>query len=238
MSQKLSASTEGLSLSYLKRSLPGIPTAAVLDSKFSLLSQHQISKAHEPTLPYLVVSGFCAQVIESPNRRHIVGMSVAGDVVNLEVLLGERPSYGTVTIGPVQLAQIDVPQTSMLDGPEMRSLIASHALRAASNYRLWAYRSAALEAPQSIAHLLCEIRLRLAFKGLADRVLRTPFTQTDIADMCGISAIHANRAFSRLRDGGFGEMRRGDFYASDWSSLAEFAQFDPRSLGPMSNDWR
>lgn len=205
-------------------------STAVLNPTISFASEVQIPTTMDATGAFLVVNGFCAQITLVEGRRRIVGLSLAGDIINIEALLGGRPDYATVTIGTVQLAEVDDPQGVLSGQPQMMLKLTSHALRAASIGRLWAFRLAALDAPQSIAHLLCEVRHRLAHKGLAERVLRTPFTQTDIADMCGISAIHANRALGRLRDSGLGEMRRGDFYASSWSALEEYAQFEPGGL--------
>ena len=67
-------------------------------------------------------------------------------------------------------------------------------------------------------------------------------TQIDLADMCGVSAIHANRAVGKLRELGLGEIRRGDLYTSDWDALREYAQFEPDYLygdGPLrfDQDW-
>ena len=94
-----------------------------------------------------------------------------------------------------------------------------------------------LDAPQRIAHIYCEVQTRLHFVGLAnERVVRTPFTQKDIADMCGVSAIHANRAVSKLRELELGEIRRGSLYVTDWTQLRQYAAFDPSYLygnGPL-----
>ena len=117
-----------------------------------------------------------------------------------------------------------------------------HALDAAI-HRKWIQTLEQLDAPRRIAHLYSELHTRLDLIGRSvTRVLRTPFTQLDMADMCGVSAIHANRAVGKLRELGIAEIRRGDLYTNDWSALKDYAQFDPDYLygnGPlkMKEDW-
>lgn len=114
--------------------------------------------------------------------------------------------------------------------PEIAIELLCRTLRAAAISRQWAFRLAALNAPQKIAHLLSEVRHRVEAGNRHAQALRTPFTQKDIADMCGISAIHANRAIADIRERGLGEFRRGTFYASSWESLQDYANFDPSYL--------
>ena len=86
-------------------------------------------------------------------------------------------------------------------------------------------------APRRIAHLFAEVHTRLELIGRhVPSTLRTPFTQLDLADMCGVSAIHANRAVGKLRDLGIAEIRRGDLFCEDWDRLRRYARFDPDYL--------
>ncbi len=61
--------------------------------------------------------------------------------------------------------------------------------------------------------------------------------------MCGVSAIHANRAVGKLREQGIGEIRRGDLYTDDWDALKRYAGFDAsylygRGALELQGDWR
>ena len=100
-----------------------------------------------------------------------------------------------------------------------------------------------LDAPRRIAHIYCELQTRLQMVGLANpRAVRTTFTQLDIADMIGLSAVHANRAVGKLREVGLAEIRRGTLYTNEWDALRKYAQFDPTYLygdGPLKleDDW-
>ncbi|WP_245755878.1 Crp/Fnr family transcriptional regulator [Qipengyuania nanhaisediminis] len=94
-------------------------------------------------------------------------------------------------------------------------------------HRKWIQILEQLDAPKRIAHLYAELHKRLELIGRnVPRALRTPFTQLDLADMCGVSAIHANRAVGKLRDLGVAEIRRGDLYTDDWDRLKRYARFN------------
>ena len=60
--------------------------------------------------------------------------------------------------------------------------------------------------------------------------LRTPLIQADLADMCGTTTIHMNRALGQLKKEGIAEFRRGTVYVSDRARLEEFAGFNPDYL--------
>ena len=65
---------------------------------------------------------------------------------------------------------------------------------------------------------------------------RSPLNQTDLADMCGTTPIHMNRALSELRREDIAEFRRGLVIVRDRARLEAFGDFDPAYLygeGPL-----
>jgi CRP-like cAMP-binding protein len=53
-----------------------------------------------------------------------------------------------------------------------------------------------------VAYLLCELVWRQRAIGIAEgHAIRLPFTQTDLADMLGLTAVHTNRVLQRFRRG-------------------------------------
>lgn len=69
-----------------------------------------------------------------------------------------------------------------------------------ANQRNWTVNLDSRDALTRVAHLLCEITVRLQTVGLAkDFGLSSPFTQSDLAAACSISPIHANRTVQELR---------------------------------------
>lgn len=184
------------------------------------------------TTAFLVLDGFCGQTIDTDERRHIVGLAVSGDFINLNALAGRAQKHQTIALGPVTVAPIIIPNltTFFKERPEVGNLTLAESLRAEAISRCWTMRLAMSDAPHKIAHLIAEVQHRLHPDGSSMKVLRTPFTQSDIGDMCGITSIHANRALAALREMDIGEMRRGDFYVRNWLGLEKFASFDPGYL--------
>jgi Crp-like helix-turn-helix domain len=54
-----------------------------------------------------------------------------------------------------------------------------------------------------VTYLLCELVWRERAIGMAeDHAIRLPFTQTDLADMLGLTSVHTNRVLQGFRRGG------------------------------------
>jgi CRP-like cAMP-binding protein len=77
------------------------------------------------------------------------------------------------------------------------------------------------------AHLLLEMRHRLRMAGLADgQAFSFPFTQSDLADALGLTAIHTNRVLRDLREDGLLIFRGSAVQLLDLESLHGMTQFD------------
>jgi len=193
----------------------------------------------------ILISGYMFRTIESGNRRFIVGVHVPGDFVDLHAFALKRLDHNVVAAGPVTYGV--APHARLRQALEQRPRVARAlwfaTLLDAAIHRKWIQMLEQLDAPRRIAHIYCELHRRFELIGQVNaRSLRTPFTQIDLADMCGVSAIHANRAVGKLRELGLAEIRRGDLYTSDWAALYEYAQFNPDYLygdGPLrfDQDW-
>lgn len=80
---------------------------------------------------------------------------------------------------------------------------------------------------QRAAHLLCEIRQRLADVGLSnDRSFDLPLTQQHLADALGLSVVHVNRVLQVLKKLGLLQIRTSHVQIADLEKLETFAEFD------------
>lgn len=197
----------------------------------TLLDGERLIARGEPALrATILVDGFMISRVLRDGKRYIVGVHVPGDFVDLHGFALKHLDHDIVACGPAQIAQVERDRLREITQSRptiARALWFATLLDAAIN-RQWIRNLEALDAPQRIAHLYAELHHRLTLIGRnVSRTLRTPFTQTDLADMCGVSAIHANRAVARIRDLGLGEIRRGDLYIADWGALERYAGFDP-----------
>ena len=192
-----------------------------------------VTRGQTVTKATILVEGFVFRTICKQDRRFIVGINVPGDFVDLHGFALKHLDHDVVAAGPARIAQVDHRHLREVteDRPELARAMWFATLLDAAIHRQWIRNLEALDAAQRIAHLYAELHHRLSLIGRnVSRAVRTPFTQTDLADMCGVSPIHANRAVARLRELGLGEIRRGDMYIGDWQALEAYAGFDPAYL--------
>lgn len=181
----------------------------------------------------LLRDGLMVRTIERGQRRSIVGLCVPGDFVDLQGVTLRRLDHDIIAVGNVELVAFDhaAIEQAFESRPALGRALWFASLLDAAIHRRWIQMLEQHDAPRRIAHIYCELHTRLAFTGRAEAgVVRTPFTQFDLADMCGVSAVHANRAVAKLRDMELAEIRRGTLYAVDWEGLQQYAQFEPAYL--------
>lgn len=192
-----------------------------------------LPRGEAPDRAHILLDGFIFSAMEKAGDRFVVGVHVPGDFVDLHAFALQRLDHNLVAAGPARVAEVSHRQLQdvLTNRPALAQALWAATLLEAAIHRRWIRNLEALDAPRRIAHLFAELHCRLTMIGRnVSRALRTPFTQSDLADMCGVSAIHANRAVGRLRDLGLAEVRRGDLYTSDWQALKAYAGFDPGYL--------
>ncbi|MEO5865733.1 MAG: helix-turn-helix domain-containing protein, partial [Sphingomonas sp.] len=132
-------------------------------------------------------------------------------------------------------------KVAMVPHPAMRALTEKSAtltellwrstlIDAAIN-REWIVSVGARGAAARLAHLFCEMYMRLQRVGMTEgRRFAFPVTQTDLADATGLTAVHANRMLRQLREERLVEFRQGEVNILDWDQLRRFAEFEPGYL--------
>jgi CRP-like cAMP-binding protein len=82
-----------------------------------------------------------------------------------------------------------------------------------------------------MAHLLCELYVRLGVAGLVDGPsFSFPITQVQLGDALGMSAVHVNRVLQELRGENLFTWQGQTVRILDWEGLQQRAEFDPRYL--------
>ncbi|WP_236960264.1 Crp/Fnr family transcriptional regulator [Methylobacterium durans] len=83
------------------------------------------------------------------------------------------------------------------------------------------------DASKRLAHLFCELYLRLRAVGLADgHSYALPVTQLDLSDALGMTNVHVNRVLQELRRRELITLRGGRLTINHWPELVEVAEFD------------
>ena len=92
-------------------------------------------------------------------------------------------------------------------------------------------------ADKRLAHLLCELLVRLRAVGLAnDGSYELPITQAELADTVGLSEVHVNRVLQRLRALEVITLKNGRLVILDVAKLNEFSGFNPNYLHLTTRD--
>jgi CRP-like cAMP-binding protein len=178
----------------------------------------------------LVLDGFLySHKLVAGSRRQITSFFVPGDVADLPTLYLPRVDHSITTLGPAVLAF--VPHIALKDvldkSPALAQAFWRETLMQAAIFQEWVVNLGRRDAFARLAHILCELTLRLQAMGLArDLSFSMPWTQMDVADACGISNVHANRVIQELRHLGLVQWDSRRVTIRDWSALVRLGDFN------------
>lgn len=205
-----------------------------------------ISSEGDPVGPARVVlSGFACRHKVLPNgRRQIIGYLVPGDLCDVRGLLLRRMDHTICALAHTAVGTLS--REAALGITERHPHIA-HALwwstmLEESIAREWLISIGQRSALERLAHLLCEIFVRLQAVGLADgNRCEFPVTQVELADTLALSAVHVNRTLRELRAAELITIGSKSLEVHDFRALQQIAMFDPHYLHlnrPLGRDLR
>ena len=181
----------------------------------------------------ILIEGYLLRTIMEDGQRYVVGMHVPGDFADLHCFALKRLDHSLVTLGDALVGYVSHKRLEQVVErfPHLTRLLWFSTLLDAAIHRQWILKMEELPAPRRVAHVFAELWHRLDLVGLGRRDgLRTPLIQADLADMCGTTAIHMNRALGQMRKDGIAEFRRGTLYVGDRARLEQYGGFDPGYL--------
>jgi CRP-like cAMP-binding protein len=181
----------------------------------------------------LLLDGFIARIIEADGNRHIVGLQVPGDFVDLHAFALKRLDHDVVTIGPALLGYVTHEALAKVvrDEPHLTRMLWFSTLLDAAIHREWILKLEQLKAEERLAHIMLELWHRLNQVGLADaHGFNMPLLQTHLANACGTTAVHINRVIKAVRQRGLLDINRGRVTLPDREALERFAHFQPDYL--------
>ncbi|MDP9415732.1 MAG: Crp/Fnr family transcriptional regulator [Pseudomonadota bacterium] len=98
----------------------------------------------------------------------------------------------------------------------------------ASIHREWMLSLGRRPANSRLAHLMCELKVRLETAELTEGLsYELPLTQTELAEILGLTPVHINRTLKELRETGVVTIRNRMVEIADWDGLVALAEFDP-----------
>jgi CRP-like cAMP-binding protein len=166
-------------------------------------------------------------------QRQIMELHVAGDFVDLHSFLLKRLEHNVGALTDVRLAAVPHDRLRYITEkhPHLGRMLWFSTLLDAAIHRERILSVGRRSALARIAHLLCELYVRLEIVGLAsDHRFTLPLTQADLGDANGLTAVHVNRMLKKLRDDGLLTFRGGEVVIQDWDKLQRIAEFSPTYL--------
>jgi CRP-like cAMP-binding protein len=193
-----------------------------------------VREGDTPSVSCLVVEGFAYRFKTLPEgTRQILALHVPGDFCDLHSFVLKSMDHGIAAANRCKVAR--VPHGKLREITERlprltRALWWDTAIDAAT-HREWMISMGRRDAFRQIAHLLCELLLRLESVGLiADESYELPLTQVDLGDVFGLSAVHVNRMLQRLRSEELITLKARVVTILDREGLMKAAGFEPAYL--------
>jgi CRP-like cAMP-binding protein len=182
---------------------------------------------------YLVKGIMCRYLDNRRGDRQLLSIQVPGDFVDLHGYPLKALDHDVATMTDAQVA--------IVPHAEIDRIIAAHpslarklwfaTLLDAALHREWIFKLGRLPAQGRVAHFLCETELRLRAVDLSNGAsFELPLTQSDIAEICGLTSIHVNRVLRDLRERGLCTLRGGIVEIQDRAGLVRVGEFDPGYL--------
>ena len=153
-------------------------------------------------LRILVDGVACRYKVVDGGRQAILGFLLPGDVDLPDGTL-ERFDHNIGTITPCRVVHVARPamELAIQDHPEIGRALRRMSGVEEATLRVWLANMGQCTADKQAAHLLCELRARMAAVGLGgEDWFHNPFTQEQFANVLGISAVHMNRVMQQLRE--------------------------------------
>lgn len=182
---------------------------------------------------FIVSKGWaCRYTTTQEGGRQLPALLVPGDIGNLDSLLFDRLDYGlrTLTRAMVVVLPRDRALALAAQHPGIARLFTWLALVENAILSKWALSLGRRSAKERLAHLLCELSVRLDAEDGDQSSFAFPLTQEQIADALGLTSVHVNRTMQQLRSEGLIAVANRTMTLPEVARLRQIGGFDPRYL--------
>jgi CRP-like cAMP-binding protein len=220
------------------RSLSEDDRAALLALPYKLRSlgptQYIVREGDRAENSCLLLSGFAYRSkIVGDGGRQILAIHMKGDIVDLQNSLLGVADHNVQALTPIEIAMI--PREAVLqvmrERPDVGEAMWHDTLVDGSVHREWTANVGRRDSTTRMAHLLCEVALRLETAGLGEHSnYELPMTQEHLADCLGLTPVHVNRTLKGLEADGLITRTVRAVRVPDWPKLAEAGDFNTTYL--------
>ncbi|WP_245459122.1 Crp/Fnr family transcriptional regulator [Mesorhizobium sp. M1A.F.Ca.IN.022.06.1.1] len=188
-----------------------------------------VREGDRPSHSFAVLDGLVASAkFTGEGKRQITSIFVPGDIPDLH---GIHLSVMDCTFAPLTPARVgfmrhDALRAICAKHPSIANVFWRSTLIDAAIYREWVTNVGRRDAYVRMAHLLCELIVRLHAVGqIQDHVAEFPVSQAVLGDAVGLSTVHVNRVLQELRRDGLISTSGSRLKALDWKGLVRAGDF-------------
>jgi CRP-like cAMP-binding protein len=222
----------------LRSPLADADRKAILALPFTLKSlapgTYAVREGEPPTGCGVLVSGFAyRQKLTGDGGRQILSIHIPGEPLDFQNIFLNVADHSVQMLTRGQLAVVPraeiqkVARSSIAIG----EAILVNILVDASIFREWILNVGRRDAKSRLAHVLCELAVRLDAHGLADHMgYHLPMTQAELADALGLTPVHLNRVIRALETDGLINRSKREISFPDWERMRDLADFNDRYL--------
>ncbi|MEG3174366.1 Crp/Fnr family transcriptional regulator [Sphingomonas sp. ZB1N12] len=182
----------------------------------------------------ILLSGFAFRSkVVGDGGRQILSVHVPGDMLDLQhAFLGVADhSIQMLTAGDVAYLPAEAVRDLAFAYPAIGRAMWLETLVEGSIFREWIANIGRRNAKTRVAHLLCEIAVRLQSAGLmTGNRYELAMTQEQIGDATGLTTVHVNRTFQTLHKEGLIARDKRTIQIMDWNALSAVGDFSPSYL--------
>ena len=212
--------------------------AAIRDAISEVLTvpdrQVFIRRGVELRVSTLLLQGWMARARDlRTGQRQITELHVLGDFVDLHSFTLKHLDHDIITLSPCRIAVVPHENLRRITEqfPHLTRLYWLMTDIDAAIHREWAVSLGRRRAASRLAHLLCELHMRLQVAGCAAADgFDFPLSQDEIAECLGLTSVHMNRTIQELRRLGLITFEQKRVTILDLPGLKRLGEFDPMYL--------
>ena len=182
----------------------------------------------------LVVEGLAGRFDQLANgQRQITALHIPGDMCDLHSVPVPHAGWGIEALTTTRTLRIrhSLLRELTIQFPEIAFALWRDTIADASILAKWISALGRRSATSRLAHLICEMGMRTEQAGLGTRKeFRLPATQTQLADVLGLTPVHLNRTLQALRRDGVLFKEGPEIRVPDLARIWGIAEFDPQYL--------
>jgi CRP-like cAMP-binding protein len=166
-------------------------------------------------------------------QRQITELHVGGDFADLHSFTLKRLDHHVMTLTPCRAAIVPHDNLRAITErfPHLTRVYWFGTNMDAAIHREWEVSLGRRSAIARLAHLFCELHVRLGIVGLAEELeYDLSLTQAELSECLGLTSVHINRTLKELREQALVEFRGNRVSIANLAGLRRLAEFDPAYL--------